>query len=81
MTRLPLSLALTAVLALAPAALAQNVTTTTATVGSVKITGSKGAPTASKPATPTGATTTPQLQNAHPALPTVTPPQSGDKPS
>ena len=80
MQRLSLSLVFAAALAASPAALAQNVTTTT-TVGSVAVTGATNPAPSHNPA-PATSDSNPallnQLQTAQPALPSVTPPSSGD---
>ena len=82
MQRLSLSLVFAAALAASPAALAQNVTTTTTTtVGSVAVTGATNPAPSHGPA-PVASDSNPallnQLQTAQPALPSVTPPSSGD---
>jgi hypothetical protein len=74
-------LALAATIAASAAAFAQNVTTTTTTVGNVPVTGAKDASPSQSPP-PAASDSNPSLLNklqiAQPALPTVTPPPSGD---
>jgi hypothetical protein len=77
MARLPAFLAIAALLAVSSAALAQNATTTTGTVDTVKMTGSKGAPKSGAAIESTPNPSTPP-QGAHPVLPNLTPPQTGD---
>lgn len=80
MMRARLSLTLAALVAASPAALAQSVTTNSATVDSVKVTGAKAAPTKSTlaDALDSKASLINKLHGAHPILPTVTPPSPAD---
>jgi hypothetical protein len=76
MARLPASVVVAALIAASSAALAQNVTTTTSTVDNVKMTGCKGA--AKNANTDSSPDLSTALQSAHPVLPNLSPPQSGD---
>ncbi len=79
MQRLSLCWVFAAALAASPVAFAQSVTT--ATVGSVPVTGATN-PTPGQSPAPAATDSNPallnQLQTAQPALPSVTPPSSGD---
>lgn len=80
MNRLPIFVALAALIAASPAALAQGVTTNTSSVDSIKVTGARGA--ANKPgladAIESKSTLANKLHGAHSLMPTVIPPQSDD---
>jgi len=78
MLRMSMALAFSVLLAGPSAALAQAVTTTSATIDSVKVTGSRGAPTNTATPIDTQGSLLKKLQSARPALPTLNSPQSGD---
>jgi hypothetical protein len=72
------ALAVAGFVAAAPATLAQTVTTTSAMVDNVKITGARAAPASTAAPVDTTGNVVNTLQGAHPAMPTLNSPPAGD---